>query len=74
MHDIVDPDAPAVSRPYVVLAVLCFSVFTFLAVFSTSVWALGIFRLLAGLGIGGEWSVDTGDAFGWFGLDEDHFY
>jgi MFS family permease len=39
------------------LTVLCFSVFTFLAALSTNVWALGIFRLLAGLGIGGEWSV-----------------
>src|SRR5260370_25296705 len=39
------------------LTVLCFSVFTFLAAFATSVWSLGIFRLLAGLGIGGEWSV-----------------
>ena len=39
------------------LTVLCFSLFTFMAAFSTNVWALGIFRLLAGLGIGGEWSV-----------------
>jgi len=39
------------------LTVLCFSLFTFLSAMSTNVWALGIFRLLAGLGIGGEWSV-----------------
>ena len=39
------------------LTVLCFSLFTFLAALATNVWALGIFRLLAGLGIGGEWSV-----------------
>ena len=30
------------------LTVLCFSLFTLMAAFSTSVWALGIFRLLAG--------------------------
>ncbi len=40
-----------------VLTVLCFSLFTFLSAFATNIWALGIFRLLAGLGIGGEWSV-----------------
>jgi MFS family permease len=40
-----------------VLTVLCFSLFTFLSAFATNVWALGLFRLLAGLGIGGEWSV-----------------
>jgi MFS family permease len=39
------------------LTVLCFSLFTFLSALATNVWALGIFRLLAGLGIGGEWSV-----------------
>ena len=39
------------------LTVLCFSLFTFLSAFATNIWALGMFRLLAGLGIGGEWSV-----------------
>jgi MFS family permease len=39
------------------LTILCFSLFTFLSAMSTNVWALGIFRLLAGVGIGGEWSV-----------------
>src|SRR5712692_6420630 len=39
------------------LTVLCFSLFTFLAAMSTNVWSLAIFRLLAGVGIGGEWSV-----------------
>src|SRR5204862_4778492 len=39
------------------LTVLCFSLFTFLAAFASGVWALGFYRLLAGLGIGGEWSV-----------------
>ena len=39
------------------LTVLCFSLFTFLSAMATNVWALGIFRLLAGVGIGGEWSV-----------------
>lgn len=39
------------------LTILCFSLFTFLSALSTNVWALGVFRLFAGLGIGGEWSV-----------------
>jgi MFS family permease len=39
------------------LTILCFSLFTFLSAMSANVWALGIFRLLAGVGIGGEWSV-----------------
>jgi MFS family permease len=34
-----------------------FSLFTLLAAFSTGVWSLALFRLLAGVGIGGEWSV-----------------
>jgi len=39
------------------LTILCFSVFTFLSALSTSVWILATFRLLAGFGIGGEWSM-----------------
>ena len=39
------------------LTILCFSVFTFLSALSTSVWVLAVFRLLAGFGIGGEWSM-----------------
>jgi MFS family permease len=39
------------------LSIFCFSVFTLLAAFSTGVWTLAIFRFLAGVGIGGEWSV-----------------
>jgi MFS family permease len=41
--------------------ILFFSLFTLLAAFSTGVWSLGIFRFLAGVGIGGEWS--TGATF-----------
>lgn len=41
--------------------ILFFSVFTLLAAFSTGVWSLAIFRFLAGVGIGGEWS--TGATF-----------
>jgi MFS family permease len=41
--------------------ILFFSVFTLLAALSTGVWMLGIFRFLAGVGIGGEWS--TGATF-----------
>jgi MFS family permease len=37
--------------------ILCFSLFTFLSALSTSVWSLAIFRFLAGVGIGGEWSM-----------------
>jgi MFS family permease len=37
--------------------ILWFSVFTLLATFSTGVWSLAIYRFLAGIGIGGEWSI-----------------
>ncbi len=37
--------------------VLMFSLFTFLSAFAQNVWSLAIYRLLAGTGIGGEWSV-----------------
>ena len=36
------------------LAVLCYSLFTFLGCAAHNVWELGIFRLLAGFGVGGE--------------------
>src|SRR5436853_1921961 len=36
------------------LAVLCYSLFTFLGCTANNVWELGIFRLLAGFGVGGE--------------------
>lgn len=39
------------------LTIVFFSVFTLLSAFSTSVWVLATFRLLAGIGIGGEWSM-----------------
>ncbi len=39
------------------LTILCYSIFTFLGAFATSVWILAAFRLLAGVGIGGEWSM-----------------
>jgi MFS family permease len=38
-------------------SILCFSLFTLLAAFSTGVWSLALFRFLAGIGIGGEWSI-----------------
>ena len=37
--------------------ILWFSFFTFAAGLATGVWSLAIFRLLAGIGIGGEWSI-----------------
>jgi MFS family permease len=39
------------------LTILCYSVFTLLSAFATSVWQLAAFRLLAGVGIGGEWAM-----------------
>lgn len=39
------------------LTILCYSAFTFLGAMATTVWQLAIFRLLAGVGIGGEWSM-----------------
>lgn len=39
------------------LTILWFSLFTFLGAFATGVWTLAIFRFLAGVGIGGEWSI-----------------
>lgn len=36
------------------LAVLCYSLFTFLGCAAHNIWELGIFRLLAGFGVGGE--------------------
>jgi MFS family permease len=38
-------------------SILGFSLFTLLAAFSTGVWSLAVFRFLAGVGIGGEWSI-----------------
>ena len=40
-----------------ILTILCFSIFTFLAALSTSVWQLASYRFLAGIGIGGEWAM-----------------
>jgi MFS family permease len=39
------------------LTILCYSLFTFLGAMAANVWQLAIFRLLAGVGIGGEWSI-----------------
>src|SRR5207245_133316 len=39
------------------LTIVCYSLFTLLGAVATSVWPLAIFRLLAGVGIGGEWSM-----------------
>ena len=37
--------------------ILIFSVFTGAAAFAHNVWELGLFRFLAGIGIGGEWAM-----------------
>jgi MFS family permease len=39
------------------LTILCYSLFTFLGAATTNIWQLGACRLLAGIGIGGEWSM-----------------
>ncbi|MBV8904296.1 MAG: MFS transporter [Acidobacteriia bacterium] len=39
------------------LTIVWFSVFTLLAALSQNVWTLAVFRFLAGVGIGGEWSI-----------------
>jgi len=38
-------------------AVACYAVFTAAAAFAQNVWQLGVFRFLAGVGIGGEWAL-----------------
>lgn len=37
-----------------VFAILCYSLFTFLGCLAQNIWQLGLFRLLAGFGVGGE--------------------
>ena len=39
--------------------ILWFSLFTFLAATSQSVWTLAFYRFMAGIGIGGEWAVSA---------------
>lgn len=39
------------------LTILCYSIFTLLCAVVTTVWQLAAFRLAAGIGIGGEWSM-----------------
>ena len=38
-------------------AVACYALFTGAAALAQNVWQLGVFRFLAGVGIGGEWAV-----------------
>lgn len=38
-------------------SILWFSLFTFLSAFAHQLWTLALFRFLAGIGIGGEWSI-----------------
>jgi MFS family permease len=39
------------------MTIVWFSLFTLLAALSAGVWSLALFRFLAGIGIGGEWSI-----------------
>jgi len=43
--------------PTLTLTILCYSLFTLLCGLATNVWQLAAFRLLAGIGIGGEWFI-----------------
>src|SRR5262245_58833409 len=43
--------------PTLTLTILCYSLFTFLCGLATNVWQLAAYRLLAGIGIGGEWFI-----------------
>jgi MFS family permease len=43
--------------PALTLTILCYSTFTFVSAFAGNIWQLALFRLLAGVGIGGEWSM-----------------
>ena len=40
-----------------VFTILCYSLFTFLGAIAQNVWHLAAFRFLAGVGIGGEWTL-----------------
>src|SRR6202167_5922475 len=52
------PIADRFGRARVLAAsVLVYAVFTGAAALSQTVWQLGLFRLLAGIGIGGEWAL-----------------
>ncbi|HLJ14015.1 MAG TPA: MFS transporter [Bryobacteraceae bacterium] len=39
------------------LTIVCFSLFTLLSAFANNIWTLAVLRLLAGIGIGGEWGI-----------------
>ena len=43
-------------RPAMIISILVYSVFTAACGFAQSVWLLGVFRFLLGLGMGGEWT------------------
>jgi MFS family permease len=45
--------------PTLTLTIACYSLFTFLGAVATHIWMLGAFRLLAGVGIGGEWTLGS---------------
>ena len=52
------PIADKFGRSRVLAAtILVYAIFTGAAALSQSVWQLGLFRLLAGIGIGGEWAL-----------------
>jgi MFS family permease len=55
------PIADQFGRTRVLAAtIFVYAIFTGAAAFSQTVWQLGLFRLLAGIGIGGEWALAAG--------------
>jgi MFS family permease len=40
-----------------ILTIVCYSLFTFLGCVAANVWQLAVFRFLAGMGVGGEWTL-----------------
>ncbi len=44
-------------KPTMALTILCYSVFSGLTYFATSLWQLAALRFLVALGVGGEWAV-----------------
>lgn len=44
-------------KPVLAATILTYALFTGAAAFSQNVWQLALFRLLAGIGVGGEWAL-----------------
>src|SRR5580700_3200015 len=51
------PRSSGVRARTLAAAVACYAIFTAAAALAQNVWQLGVFRFLAGVGIGGEWAL-----------------